>query len=531
MKVYEGSIVTCDDANTVCRYLAEDGGKIVFTGDALPEHLQNAPLEQLNGRALLPAFADTHLHFSSYALFSSTLDVREGKSHAEISDIIRSSVQNQTGKFIIGFGASAHSVREKALISRAQLDRVCPDKPVMIVKYDGHAAIVNSALLRELPAAVSQMRGYHADSGEMNLDAFFAVTNFVTGKVSTIELVRSMLQGMDRLAAKGIGLIHAAEGVGFPADLDVDMVRFLARGQRFAWPVRLFFQTMAVNKVKKRKLPRIGGCFATALDGCFGSEDAALLEPYSNDAQNKGVLYYSDQQVTDFVTEANRAGLQVALHAIGDAAIVQALNAYEAALRDYPREDHRHIIIHASLPTRDSLERIARLGICLSIQPVFLDWPLEPPDYTRHILGDRADRILPLRDMLDLGIHMGGGSDAPCTWPDPFVGLYQACNHPVPGQSITIPEALRLFTCEAARLGFDEKQRGSLEVGKTADMTVLNHNPLALQPQQLLSLHAEKLILAGQEYKPGQRLGSLIAHGIRGTNRQRHRIEREKGTP
>jgi hypothetical protein len=521
MKVYEGSIVTCDAADTVCRYLAEDDGKIVFLGDALPEHLQNAPIEQLNSRALLPAFADTHLHFSSYALFSSTLDVREGRSHAEIGDIIRSYVQKQAGKYIIGFGASAHSVREKALVSRGQLDRICPDKPIMLVKYDGHAAIVNTALLRELPAAVSKMRGYHADSGEMNLDAFFAVTDYVTAKVSTIELIRSMLKGMDRLAGKGIGLIHTAEGVGFPADLDVDMVRFLARGQRFAWPVRLFFQTMDVGKVRKRRLPRIGGCFATALDGCFGSEDAALLEPYSNDAQNKGVLYYSDKQVTDFVTAANRAGLQVSLHAIGDAAIVQALNAFEAALIDCPREDHRHIIIHASLPTRDSLERIARLGICLSIQPVFLDWALEPPDYTRHILGDRAGRILPLRDMLDLGIHMGGGSDAPCTWPDPFVGIYQACNHPVPGQSITIPEALRLFTHEAARLGFDEKQRGSLEVGKTADMAVLNQNPLALQPQQLLELRAEKLILSGKEYVKGQSLVSLIAHGIAGTNKQR----------
>ncbi|MDW7657765.1 MAG: amidohydrolase [Bacillota bacterium] len=472
-------------------------------------------------RALLPAFADTHLHFSSYALFSSTLDVREGRSHTEISEIIRAHVQERPGKYIIGFGASAHSVREKTLINREQLDKVCPDKPIMIVKYDGHAAIVNSSLIRELPAAVGKMRGYHADSGEMNLDAFFAVTNYVTGKISTIELIKSMLHGIDQLAGKGIGLIHTAEGVGFPADLDVDMVRFLARGQRFAWPVRLFFQTMDVSKASKRKLPRIGGCFATALDGCFGSEDAALLEPYTNDAQNKGVLYYSDKQVTDFVTEANRAGLQVALHAIGDAAIVQALNAFEAALQDCPREDHRHIIIHASLTTRDSLERIARLGICLSIQPVFLDWALEPPGYTRHILGDRTDRILPLRDMLDLGIHMSGGSDAPCTWPDPFVGIYQACNHPVPGQSVTIPEALRMFTYEAACMGFDEKQRGSLEVGKIADMTVLSQNPLSMQPQQLLDLRAEKLILSGREFMAGQTLGSLIAHGIRGTNKQR----------
>ncbi|HBP37479.1 MAG TPA: metal-dependent hydrolase with the TIM-barrel fold protein [Clostridiales bacterium] len=518
MKVYAGTVVTCNDANTVSRFLVEDRGKIIHVGDELPEPYRQTPREDLNGRALLPAFVDTHLHFSSYALFAATLDVRQSRNHEEIYSLISDYVRGSSRKYVIGFGASANCVPERTLINRAELDRVCPDLPVMIVKYDGHAAVINTALMRELPEPVRKMRGYNADSGEMNQDAFFAVTDHMTAKVSPLDLVRFMLRGIDRLAGKGIGLIQAAEGVGFPRDLDVDLVRFLSRGQRNAFATRIYFQTMDIAKVLRRKLPRIGGCFATALDGCFGSEDAALLEPYTNDSQNRGVLFYTDSQVTEFVKAANRANLQVSLHAIGDAAFVQALNAIEAALQDFPREDHRHIIIHASLATREGLERVARLGIGIAMQPALLDWPQEPPEYQRHILGPRTEAISPLHSMLDLGIHIGGGSDAPCALPDPIEGIYQACNRSVPGQSITIPEALRLFTYEAARLSFDEKQRGSLENGKIADLVILNQNPLALPPDRLRSLQVEKLILSGRDYRPGQGLGSLLWNGLIGAN-------------
>lgn len=519
MKVYEGNIVTCDSKNTVCRFLAEDGGKIVFTGDTLPEEFKNVQCEKLGERALLPAFADTHLHFSSFALFAATIDVRSAKSHDEICEMILEYDQSHKEKFIIGFGASAHNVKEKKLITKEKLDSICPNKPVMIVKYDGHASIINTCLINELPEKVKKLRGFNFESGEMNQEAFFAVTNHMTSKFSTISLIKNMLSGIDRLAEKGIGMIHTAEGVGFPGDIDVDMVRFLSRGQRNAFSTRIFFQTMDVNKVLKRKLPRIGGCFATALDGCFGSEDAAMLLPYSNNPDNKGVLYYDDKKVTDFAIAANRAGLQIEVHAIGDAAFVQAVNAIEAALKDFPRKDHRHTIIHACVPTEEGLEKMAKLDIGIALQPAFLNWPLEPLDYVQKILGKRAYQISPLRHMKDLGIHMSGGSDAPCTLPDPIEGIYNACNHYVPEQSITIPEALRMFTYEAARMSFDEKKRGSLETGKIADMTILNKNPLEMQPKELRSLKVLQLILAGRPYKKGQGLGSLLVNGIIGTNK------------
>jgi len=314
------------------------------------------------------------------------------------------------------------------------------------------------------------------------------------------------------MAKNGIGMMHTVEGVGFPRDLDVDMSRFFAKGQRNPFQIRVFFQTLDVNKVIKRKLPRIGGCFAAALDGCFGSMDAALIQPYKN-TNNNGVLFYSDEKVTEFAKEANRKGLQIEVHAIGDAAFDQAVNALESALKDHPRNDHRHTIIHACLPTERGLEKAANLGIGIAAQPAFLQWPLEPLSYIEDILGDRAYKISPFRTMLDMGLHISGGSDAPCTIPDPIEGIYSACNHYVEEESVTISEALRMFTYEAARMSFDEKERGSLEEGKIADLVILNKNPLKMKREDLRQLKSEGLILSGKPYKPNQSLPDLIIRG------------------
>ena len=116
-----------------------------------------------------------------------------------------------------------------------------------------------------------------------------------------------------------------------------------------------------------------------------------------------------------------------------------------------------------------------------------LHWKQEPLRYLEELLADRVEKILPLRKMIDMGIHISGGSDAPCTIPDPIQGIYSACNHFIPEQSLTIPEALRLFTSEGALGSFDD-ERDTLEKGKIADMVILNRNPLELEPVDLKKL-------------------------------------------
>jgi len=514
MQVYAGTIITCDGNGNVYPYLVEDGGRIAHVGNDLPPAYRGAPVVRLGERSLLPAFGDTHLHFASHALFHAGLDVRSARNLAQMGALVKAYAAASGDRIIMGFGASTHAVAERRLISRDELDQACPDRAVYIVKYDGHACILNSRMIAMLPAKVRSLRGYHEDTGEMNQEAFFAATDYVAKTVSLPRTIRNMLRAVDDLADRGIGLMHTVSGVGFPRDLDVTLETIFGKGLNTGFQSRLFFQTMDLDKVLKRKLTRVGGCFATALDGCFGSQDAALIQPYANDAANRGILFYRDEEVMNFAKKANRLGLQIEMHAIGDAAFDQAVRAIAAALDDFPRKDHRHGIIHACLPTAAGLEKCAALGIQLPVQPAFLRWDLEPHDFLQSILGPRVEQILPLRKMADLGIVMSGGSDAPCTLPDPIAGIHAACNHYVPEQSLSIPEALRMFTYHAAWTTCDERDRGSLEKGKIADMVILDRNPLTMPAPDLLDLRVEKLLLQGKEYRRGQGVMSLLARGF-----------------
>lgn len=522
MKIYHGTIVSLDSINLVHRYLVEDKGRIVHVGNSLPDDFPAGVQQvELGQRALLPCFGDGHLHFSSWALLAASyFDARAGRTIKEVQDIIAGFMAaNRDLKSAVGFGISTHSVREKRLINRRELDDVCPDIPLLIVCYDGHSAVCNTPMIRRFPATVKKMRGFLESEGQLFNEAFQAGTDVATGLISPLTLVKSMIKGFDLLAEKGTGLIHPVEGIGFPRDLDITLASLAAKAQahRNGFQTRLFFQTMEVNKILKRKLPRVGGCFATALDGCFGACDAALHDPYTHDPSNRGILFQSRETVVEFAKKANRAGLQIAMHAIGDAAVSRAVEAIEAALADFPREDHRHTIIHACLITPRDFDKIAELGIGITLQPAFLISPLEPVSYLEKILGPRLKTSSPIKSLVRAGVHVSGGSDAPVVSPDPIEGLYGACNHPYdPAQSLSIPEALKMFTWEVARNGFDESERGSLETGKLADMVILNRNPLSMTPEDLRSLSVEKLILRGQDYKPGMDVPGMLWHGFKG---------------
>lgn len=498
MKVYEGAVLSCNEKDEVFRYLAEEDGKIIYVGNELPEEYKNAEKIKLGERALVPSFVDSHIHFASYATFLAGLNVADAKSNTEILENIREFVKKCEEKMIIAFGASPHSVLEKHFVTRKQLDEVCPEKPLFMVKYDGHTCVVNTKLLEKIREKAKNLRGYHEESGEMNQEAFFAVSDFVTNSVSIPKLLKNMQKAADHMASKGIGMIHTVSGVGFPLDMDVSMENWFGKGLENGLQLRVFFQTMDVNKVKKMKLPRIGGCFATALDGCFGSEDAGMLEPYEG-TENRGVIYYSDEKVTDFCKKANRAGLQIEMHAIGDAAFDQATRALKAALDDFPREDHRHTIIHACLPTEEGIRICEEYKIGLAMQSAFIDWPQEPNDYLERILGERAKKLNPFKTYADHNIAMSVGSDGPCTDPDPINWIYKICNNGE--ESLPVQKALRMCTIDGYRQTFDEKERGSLEAGKIADMVILSKNPFETEPEKLNTIKVEKLLLRGENYK------------------------------
>jgi predicted amidohydrolase YtcJ len=248
-------------------------------------------------------------------------------------------------------------------------------------------------------------------------------------------------------------------------------------------------------------LPRIGGCLL--VDGAYAEHTAALLEPYTDDSSTKGVLYFSDEELNDFVGRGHRAGLQISMHAIGDAAIEQLLNAYEQALAADPRSDHRHRIEHFSLPTPEHIERAAHLGVALGMQPIFASMPEGDEVGSRlpglEFLGpERYARRHPYRAIVDAGILVAGGSDSEQRPESPMAGIHAVVNHPDEERRLTVMEALSLFTTNAARIAFEEDEKGSIEPGKLADLVILGGNPLTADPRTLGDIPVRMTIVGGE---------------------------------
>jgi predicted amidohydrolase YtcJ len=191
------------------------------------------------------------------------------------------------------------------------------------------------------------------------------------------------------------------------------------------------------------------------------------------------------------------------MHAIGDAAIEQLLSAYEQALRDTPRSDHRHRIEHFSLPTPEHIERASRLGVALGMQPIFAAMP-EGGEVEYQVAGleflgpERYQRRHPYRKIVDAGILVGGGSDSDAKPMGPLAGIHAVVNHPDEERRLTVMEALSLFTTNAARIGFEEEEKGSIEPGKLADLVVLGADPLEVDPRTLRDIPVGMTIVGGE---------------------------------
>ena len=516
MKCYKGTILSVDPKDGVFKYLVEDNGVILFVGNELPIQYQDIDIIDLGDKAMVPAFVDTHQHFASLSTFNAGLNVMDAESNEEIARRIGDYAARTKAKTIIAFGASPHSVKDGRLINSEEIDAVCLGKEVMVVKYDGHACIVSTPLLKKLDKKLSKLRGYHPDTGEMNQEAFFACSDYISGSLSIPDLFRNMQNCTDYLASKGIGAIHTVSGVGFIANLDITIEKLFAKSLRNGFQIRVFPQALNTKVATSRRIPRIGGCFECALDGCFGSRDAALNEPYVDAKGGDGILYYSDDKVIDFCKKANRLGLQIELHAIGDKAFDQATRALKAALEDYPREDHRHGIIHDCLPTEAGIAICKEYGIQMPVQSAFIGWKQEPDSYLEELLGtERASRLNPIKTFADNGIMVAFGSDAPCTDPDPIQWIHRAVNHSNPSERITVQQALRMATYNGAWTTFDEKERGSLEAGKVADMVILSDNPYTVDNDKICDIKVEQLILSGKPYDSAVNpLAKTIWNGI-----------------
>ena len=241
-------------------------------------------------------------------------------------------------------------------------------------------------------------------------------------------------------------------------------------------------------------------------DGCLGARTAALREDYSDDAGNRGMLTYEQEELNALIRKAHKAGMQVFIHAIGDGAIEESLKAIEQALLEHPRENHRHIINHFQIAGSDLFEKAAELGVLADIQPVFVssDWGMAEG----KVGADRLKSSYAWKSMADHGIRLLGSSDCPVEHCDPFPAIYAAvtrkdldgnpCGGFMPEEKLTVEQALKLFTTGGAYGSFEEDRKGILAEGYLADMVVLSEDPYTVQEDELKDIEAVMTIMDGK---------------------------------
>lgn len=500
--IRSANIVTMNPRQPRAEALAVRDGRIVAVGlweDVAP-HTGGLAALDLTGQTVLPGFIDTHAHLLWTAMSLAALDVSDGRDHASLRAIIsQAAARTSPGELIFGMGFSEYALEIEQHSPIVQiLDAAAPENPVFLMGVTGHTSAVNTRAQKSLALpggtpgilrdAGGRPNGVLADRANTLAWDRFSATFGANEKAGEM-----IARAEEKALSVGLTTLHALEG-GTTSE-DVTIADLLVAMPALRLRLVLYYQTMNVDRVIRLGLPRIGGCIL--LDGDIGPRTAALSEPYADDPTCYGTLYHTQEEIDAFVLKAHKAGLQVAMHAVGDGAVEQALAAYESALAKYPRDDHRHRIEHCEIIREEQIERARRLGVALAIQPPFNHyWP--HTTYPSSIGKERAMKVDPVRTLMRPGLLVAGGSDSTVTPLGPLIGVHAAVGHSNPAERVGVQEALELYTINAARIGFEEQDKGSVEVGKLGDVVILSEDPFEVDPSQIKDIPIEMTIVGGQ---------------------------------
>jgi len=517
-----GNVVTLNASRPKAEAVAAKFGRILTVGttkEVMGSVDGRTKVIDLEGKTVLPGFIDTHVHLDDFGLTLRTLNLEEVKSVKEVQDLLSERVRKTpNGEWVLGRGWNETVLAEKRLLSRWDIDGVSPDNPVYLHHYTCHATLLNSAGLkaskidRNTPDPVGGWivkddRG--EPTGFLRSNARFIPPvglNGVRPRPDLVSLREAIRIGVERAVSYGLTSIHTPS-----ADHDeiLTLQRMAADGEL---PIRVTVlpKVEMIEHVLKSGI-RTGfgdemlrvGAIKIFSDGSGIAHTGAMRESYEGEPTNKGILF--DEGVfTRQIIEANRAEMQIAVHAVGDRAIEAVLGAYEKALRDTPRKDARHRIEHGSIFPVDLREKAARLGVVVSTQPELVT---RNGDGFEASLGPRRiTYTYPIKSLLDEGVIVSGSSDCPLTYCNPLKGIWSAVTRRSentggivgPDQRVTLDTAIKMYTVNAAYVGFDEGRKGTIEVGKLADFTVLPEDPYKVSVEKLREMAVEMTIVGGK---------------------------------
>ena len=405
-----------------------------------------------------------------------------------------SAIAAKSQGWIQGHGFDQDKLKERRFPTRADLDRVSSSRPIIISRVCAHAVVVNSAALALVSEA--QRQAGDAESGlytENDAAPFYEKIP----SPDESELESAALMACDVALKTGITSVHTLLD---SADQMATWARLRRTGKL---PIRVT-GLPPYSAVGQLHAHGIGTTFgdewlkfgAAKLfsDGSLGAQTALLAEPYADAPHTRGIRIYEPADLKAKVADAQAKGFQVAIHAIGDQAVRETLDAIEFALAGESNLTHRHRVEHASVVPPDCMDRMAAKKIVATLQPQFVT----SDTWTGERLGPlRAKWAYPFREMIDRGIPVTLSSDCPVERMDAFAAIASAVGRAAwsPEQTITPEEAIRAYCLGSAFAGFAEDRVGSLEIGKLADFVVLSDDPTKLDAQQILKLKAERVFV------------------------------------
>jgi predicted amidohydrolase YtcJ len=438
----------------------------------------------LPGTTIIPGFIDTHVHLTGTGLSAVGIPLERAGSGREMLGFVAEELGHGPSR-ILAHGFDETHWEDQSLPALGELDDL-GEVPFVLVRADGHLSMANTPALRASGAL--ELEGVERDpsgqpTGVLRRDANAAAQRWFHQALSDHEIRELQLEAASLAASRGITCVHEMAIPQSRGRRDTEVL--LSHRRNLPVDVVPYVADMEIPYVMSLGLETIGGDLS--LDGSIGARTAAMRTPYEDDG-GSGALAIDADDLAEFFHNAHLAGLQVAVHAIGDAAIDQALSVWERVYRalDSRRRRHfrarRHRVEHFEVPGRDDVERAAALGLAVSIQPAFdAEWGHPDAMYEQRLGRARAAGMNPFGTLLARGLEVGAGSDSPITPLDPMYGIWALETHHDASQRVSREQAVRLFTVGSARLAHLEEKKGRLEPGMQADFAAYEKDPLFVE--------------------------------------------------
>ena len=515
--IVNARVWTGDSARPWAEGIAVNGDTIVAVGSSAElRKLGAARVVDAKGGMVTPGFIDAHVHFVSGGFRLSSVQLRDAKTPEEFVRRIREFAATvPAGTWITG-GDWDHEQWGGRLPERAWIDSITPDHPVWVNRLDGHMALANSAALKaaNVTAATRDVeggaivRGNGREPTGILKDNAQALVDRVVPEAPEVLQDRALDTAMTYVASHGVTSVH---------------------NMGSWWELGIFERARAANRLRTRIYAAVPlstwerlrdtvqargtgdewlriGALKGFVDGSLGSHTAAMLEPFTDAPNDRGLFVNTPENLYQWTSGADKAQLHVMIHAIGDRAIRTLLDTYDRVATENGPRDRRFRMEHAQHIAPADLPRFAKLGVIASMQPYHA---IDDGRWADRVIGpERAKGTYAFRSLIDSGATLAFGSDWFVAPPTPLEGIYAAVTRRtlddrnpdgwVPEQKISVEEALRAYTIGSARASFEETRKGSLVRGKLADLVLIDRDLTKIAPESIRDARITMTVVGGR---------------------------------